>query len=41
MKRFFKGSIPHVVVLDRDGNPRYNRAGEVDNSTIEKALSSQ
>ena len=42
VKKYFAGSIPHVVVLDRSGKPVYNSAGEVEESTIttllEKAL---
>jgi hypothetical protein len=43
VKEFYKGSIPHVVVLNRDGRTAYNSAGEVDSAEIstvlEKALS--
>jgi len=38
VKKFYKGSIPHVVVLDRDGKAAYNAAGEVDEATIAKVL---
>jgi len=38
VKRFFKGRIPHVVVLDRDGKPAYNASGEVDEKEISKIL---
>jgi hypothetical protein len=29
-KRYFRGSIPHVVVIDASGSAIYNAAGEVD-----------
>ena len=38
VKKFFKGSIPHVVVLDRSGKTAYNAAGEVDAGEISKVL---
>jgi hypothetical protein len=38
VKRFYKGSIPHVVVLDRDGKTAYNASGEVDSGEISKLL---
>jgi hypothetical protein len=38
VKRFFKGSIPHVVVLDRSGKTAYNAAGEVESGEISKVL---
>ena len=34
LKKYFAGSIPHVVVLDRSGNAVYNAAGEVEESKI-------
>lgn len=41
-KKYFKGYIPHVLVLDSSGNALYNRSGEIDSSVIsslfEKAL---
>ncbi|MGO9440414.1 MAG: TlpA family protein disulfide reductase [Terriglobales bacterium] len=37
-KKYFTGSIPHVVVLDRSGNAVYNSAGEVEESTITAIL---
>ena len=30
VKQFYKGYIPHVVVLDANGNPLYNSSGEVE-----------
>jgi hypothetical protein len=38
VKRFYKGYIPHVVVLNRDGKPAYNASGEVDEKEISKIL---
>ncbi len=38
VKRFYKGYIPHVVVLDRDGKPVYNASGEVEESEIGRIL---
>ncbi len=38
VKKYFAGSIPHVVVLDRSGNAVYNSAGEVEESTITAIL---
>src|SRR6266853_185592 len=38
VKELYKGSIPHVVVLNRDGRTEYNSAGEVDSAEISKVL---
>ena len=42
VKKYYKGYIPHVVVLDAAGKPVYNSSGEVEQSVIsgvlEKAL---
>ena len=38
VKKYFTGSIPHVVVLDRSGNAVYNSAGEVEEGTLEALL---
>lgn len=35
VKRYYQGSIPHVVVLDSNGKALYDSAGEVDSRTIE------
>lgn len=35
VKQYFKGHIPHVIVLDASGTALYNSAGEVDSQTIE------
>ena len=37
-KEYFKGYIPHVVVLDRSGSPLYNSSGEVGEETISQFL---
>ena len=34
VSRFYRGYIPHVVVLDMSGNPVYNSSGEVQDATI-------
>jgi hypothetical protein len=42
VKKYYKGYIPHVVLLDAAGKPLYNSSGEVEQSVIsgvlEKAL---
>src|SRR5438445_4456040 len=38
VKKFYKGYIPHVVVLNRDGKAAYNASGEVEEGEISKAL---
>jgi len=38
VKKYFAGSIPHVVVLDRSGNAVYNSSGEVEESAIATIL---
>ncbi|HEV2732671.1 MAG TPA: hypothetical protein VGV15_21785 [Terriglobales bacterium] len=35
VKQYYKGYIPHVLVLDARGEPLYNQAGEVDSRVIE------
>jgi hypothetical protein len=40
VKKFYKGYIPHVVVLNRNGKPAYNASGEVDEKEITKILDS-
>jgi len=37
-KKYYHGSIPHVVVLDSSGTALYNRAGEVDEAVISSLL---
>jgi predicted transcriptional regulator len=36
--KYYRGYIPHVVVLDAKGNPAYNQSGEVDESVISGLL---
>ena len=38
VKKFYKGYIPHVVVLNRDGKTVYNASGEVEEGEISKVL---
>jgi thiol-disulfide isomerase/thioredoxin len=38
VKKFYKGYIPHVVVLDRHGKTAYSASGEVDSGEISKLL---
>jgi hypothetical protein len=33
--QYYKGYIPHVLVLGAQGKPLYNQSGEVDSSRIE------
>jgi hypothetical protein len=33
-KKYYRGYIPHVVVLDASGSPLYNSSGEVDEAVI-------
>jgi hypothetical protein len=35
VKKYYRGYIPHVLVLDAQGEPLYNQAGEVDSGVIE------
>ncbi len=35
---YYRGSIPHIIVLDRKGNALYNKAGEVDEPAISTVL---
>jgi len=37
-KKYYRGSIPHVVVLDSSGTAVYDRAGEVDEAVISSLL---
>lgn len=34
VKKYYQGSIPHVLILDANGKPLYNSAGEVDSKYI-------
>ena len=36
--KYYKGYIPHVAVLDPNGNAVYNQAGEVSESEISRIL---
>lgn len=38
VKKFYKGYIPHVVVLNRDGTAAYDASGEVDQEKISNLL---
>ncbi len=38
VKQYFRGSIPHVVVMNRDGQAVYNAAGEVGEKEISRIL---
>ena len=35
VNQYYKGYIPHVLVLDENGKPLYNQSGEVDSNRIE------
>jgi len=34
VKKYYKGYIPHVLVLDAHGEPLYDQSGEVDTAVI-------
>jgi len=38
VKKYYKGYIPHVVVLDRDGKAAYNSSGEVESLEVSRML---
>ena len=38
VKRFYKGYIPHVTVLNREGKIAYNASGEVEESDLSKII---
>ncbi len=38
MKKYYQGSIPHVVLLDKSGRAIYNSAGEVESNTVSALL---
>lgn len=38
VKKYYQGSIPHVVVLNREGKTAYNAPGEVEEAEISKVL---
>ena len=37
-RRYYKGYIPHVAVLDSSGSPLYNSSGEVEEGVISELL---
>ncbi|MDP9268705.1 MAG: hypothetical protein M3P27_10345 [Acidobacteriota bacterium] len=38
VQKYYRGYIPHIVVIDRFGKALYNDAGEVDETVIAKYL---
>jgi hypothetical protein len=38
VKKYFKGYIPHVVLLDANGTAVYNQSGEVSESQVSRIL---
>ena len=38
VKKYYKGYIPHVVILDAKGNALYNQAGEVEEQAVSEIL---
>jgi thioredoxin-like negative regulator of GroEL len=38
VKKFYRGSIPHIVVLDSAGQVVYNASGEVEESQMAELL---
>jgi len=38
VKKYYKGYIPHVVVLGKDGKALYDSSGEVDQEKISALL---
>ena len=38
VQKYYRGYIPHIVVIDRFGKALYSDAGEVSESTIGKYL---
>jgi hypothetical protein len=41
VKEYYKGYIPHVLVLDAHGEPLYNQAGEVDSRIMSPRKATQ
>ncbi len=37
-RKYYKGYIPHVVVVDKAGLPLYNNSGEVEEGVISGVL---
>ncbi len=38
VRKYYRGYIPHVTILDKSGKAIYNEAGEVEESTISAIL---
>lgn len=38
VKKYYQGSIPHVVLLDKSGRAVYNSAGEVESNKVSALL---
>ena len=38
VKKYFKGYIPHVTILDKSGKALYDQAGEVEESKLSSLL---
>ena len=38
VKKYYQGSIPHVVILDAHGSAVYNKAGEMGEAAISHIL---
>ncbi len=38
IRKYYRGYIPHVTILDKSGKAIYNEAGEVEESTISALL---
>jgi hypothetical protein len=38
VKEYYRGYIPHVVILDKSGTALYNASGEVDESSVSSTL---
>jgi len=38
VKKYYRGYIPHVTILDRTGKPVYNDSGEVDELKLSAIL---
>jgi hypothetical protein len=40
LKKYYKGYIPHVVLLDRQQSPLYNNSGEIEEAQVARILDS-
>lgn len=38
VRKYYQGYIPQMTVLDRQGNPVYDRAGEIKTQSLEEIL---